>query len=188
MAAFAVQQIELAISLYTSVCQHHPKDRRYRRNLEWLEKLRVRLTTKVAAASTAKSKDAGNAQLHSITDNGDAVDEFLGWRTRLIERTGQDRPTISTIRSPATPAGSLATNNTQLTPNATYQNAILNQQISDFSATDLSERWPANDPINVAVSTFRLGIKTLLILTATRLLGSHAAAGPPGSIRPRKCN
>lgn len=158
MAAFGVQQIETAVSLYTSLCQHNPKDRRYRRNLEWLEKLRTRAASKLAAASTAQSRntDIGlQHKRHSIPEAGDASDEFLGWRTRLIERTGQDRPTISTIRSPSTPAGSLATtNNTNPSPNATYPNMVYGQQMtSDFAATSTLHAWPSDDPTNVAVST-----------------------------------
>lgn len=155
MAAFGVQQIETAVSLYTSLCQHNPKDRRYRRNLGWLEKLRTRAASKLAAASTAQSKNADiglQQKRHSIPEAGDATDEFLGWRTRLIERTGQDRPTISTIRSPSTPAGSLATNNTDPSPNATYPNMVYGHQMSsDFAATSTLQPWPSDDPTNVAV-------------------------------------
>lgn len=156
MAAFAVQQIEIAVSLYTSLCQYSPKDRRYRRNLEWLEKLRTRAAARLDAASLAQTKNADGSmqqqKRHSVNENGDAADEFLGWRTRLIERTGQDRPTISTILSPSTPAGSLATNNTNQSPNTAYPSMVQGQQMSsEVAAMSTLQPWPSSDPTNVAV-------------------------------------
>lgn len=155
MATFAFQQIETAVGLYTSLCQYNPKDRRYRRNLEWLQKLRARAAARLEAASTAQNKNAdGSTQQkrHSVAENGDAADEFLGWRTRLIERTGQDRPTISTILSPSTPAGSLGTSNPNASPNATYPSMLQGQQMSsEVAAMNTLQPWSSSDATNVAV-------------------------------------
>lgn len=156
MAGFAVQQIETAVSLFTSLCRYDPKDRRYRRNLEWLEKLRSRAVARLSAATAAQGKQSGDGaghkrnQPHHVGDDGDAMDEFLGWRTRLIERTGRNRPTVSTILSPVTPTGSLATNNTNPSPQPMYPgNAPLD---TEAMAAGALQAWPASDPTNVAVS------------------------------------
>ena len=156
MAEFAFKQIENAVILFTSLCQYNPKDRRYRRNLDWLEKLRNRASARLTAVSTAKTKEGTHSNLqkqHPATDaDGDAVDEFLGWRTRLIERTGQDRPTVSTILSPATPAGSMGTNNTGPSPDAAYSNMIYDHQLgAEMIGPGSFQPWPSNDPMNVAV-------------------------------------
>jgi hypothetical protein len=157
MAAFALQQIETAVRLFTSLCQYHPKVRRYRRNLDWLEKLRIRASARLAAATTA-NKDAASGRHqkhHSTGQNGDAADEFLGWRTRLIERTGQDRPTVSTILSPVTPTGSLNTSNTNPSPNATYAAGAHDHVISaEMMAANTMQPWPSTDPMNAALHDF----------------------------------
>lgn len=115
MATFALGQIDVAISLFTSLTQHGGSTPRYHRNLQWLHKLRARASSKIASVSAAQKtffqRDTGPDQRTSSEDREEAEDfELLGWRTRLIERAGQGRPTISTIHVDARVTGSRAFN------------------------------------------------------------------------------
>ncbi len=114
MATFVLEQIDAAVSLFTSLTHHGGSTPRYRRNLQWLQKLRARASSKIAmAASTAHThrpdlrRDAGAGQRTGSDDREEEAEDFelLGWRTRLIERAGRGRPTISTIRVDAGPTG-----------------------------------------------------------------------------------
>ncbi|KAF2153605.1 hypothetical protein K461DRAFT_278410 [Myriangium duriaei CBS 260.36] len=93
MAAFVLAQIDVAISLFTSLIQHGAGTPRYRRNLKWLQKLRIRASAKNSAAPhSGVLRPAGNAGQQSRRENredGEDMD-LLGWRTRLIERANQN--------------------------------------------------------------------------------------------------
>ncbi|GLA32183.1 hypothetical protein AnigIFM63326_011322 [Aspergillus niger] len=114
MATFALTQVDAAINLFTSLVQHGANTPRYCRNLQWLSKLRARASSKIATVSTAtqqvdSQRDHGDPDGQEIgrEDREDSEDvELLGWRTRLIERAGQGRPTIRTIRLAETPTDS----------------------------------------------------------------------------------
>ncbi|OQV06667.1 Fungal specific transcription factor domain-containing protein [Cladophialophora immunda] len=111
MANFVLAQIDAAIDLFTSLTQLGTNTPRYHRNLQWLVKLRARASSKISRASTAQKANAERGAdpdvRRSSEDREDGEDvELLGWRTRLIERAGQDRLTIRTIRFAATPTGS----------------------------------------------------------------------------------
>ena len=114
MATFALTQVDAAINLFTSLVQHGANTPRYCRNLQWLSKLRARASSKIATASTAaqqadSQRDQGDPYRQDISreDREDSEDvELLGWRTRLIERAGQGRPTIRTIQLAETPTDS----------------------------------------------------------------------------------
>ncbi|RAK88204.1 hypothetical protein BO79DRAFT_237884 [Aspergillus costaricaensis CBS 115574] len=114
MATFALTQVDAAINLFTSLVQHGANTPRYCRNLQWLSKLRARASSKIATASTAaqqadSQRDQGDPDRQEISreDREDSEDvELLGWRTRLIERAGQGRPTIRTIQLAETPTDS----------------------------------------------------------------------------------
>ncbi|RDH28069.1 hypothetical protein BDQ94DRAFT_163103 [Aspergillus welwitschiae] len=90
---------------------HGANTPRYCRNLQWLSKLRARASSKIATVSTAtqqvdSQRDQGDPDGQEIgrEDREDSEDvELLGWRTRLIERAGQGRPTIRTIQLAETP-------------------------------------------------------------------------------------
>lgn len=116
MCPFVLAQVDAAINLFTSLIQHGGGTPRYERNLQWLQKLRARAASKLSTAShrTGPSSQP-NPQpdwRRGSEDREDGEDvELLGWRTRLIERAGQDRQTIRTIHLPTTPTGSLVTNN-----------------------------------------------------------------------------
>ncbi|KAI2919210.1 hypothetical protein CBS147320_8664 [Aspergillus niger] len=111
MATFALTQVDAAINLFTSLAQHGANTPRYCRNLQWLSKLRARASSKIATVSTAtqqvdSQRDQGDPDGQEIgrEDREDSEDvELLGWRTRLIERAGQGRPTIRTIQLAETP-------------------------------------------------------------------------------------
>ncbi len=125
MATFALGQIDATICLFTSLTQHGGGTARYHRNLQWLQKLRARASLKISTVPKAQKiglqRDARLDQRTSSEDREDAEDiELLGWRTRLIERAGQGRPTISTIRLPATPTGSHVTSDSQPPVNQDY--------------------------------------------------------------------
>jgi hypothetical protein len=114
MAIFAFEQIDAAVSLFTSLVQHGGGTPRYHRNLQWLQKLRARASSKLATVSAAQktglARDAGPDRRTTSEDREDTEDiELLGWRTRLIERAAQSRPTISTIHLPSSPSRSHVT-------------------------------------------------------------------------------
>ncbi|KAI2816762.1 hypothetical protein CBS115989_6533 [Aspergillus niger] len=114
MATFALTQVDAAINLFTSLVQHGANTPRYCRNLQWPSKLRARASSKIATVSTAtqqvdSQRDHGDPDGQEIgrEDREDSEDvELLGWRTTLIERAGQGRPTIRTIRLAETPTDS----------------------------------------------------------------------------------
>ena len=115
MSAFVLEQIDATISLFTSLIQHGAGTPRYRRNLQWLQKLRARAKAKIAALTEAqltnrrRAQEDGQQSTSEEREDGEDV-ELLGWRTRLIERAGQNRKTIRTIRhSATTPTGSAIT-------------------------------------------------------------------------------
>ncbi|KAI2835855.1 hypothetical protein CBS11852_10088 [Aspergillus niger] len=114
MATFALTQVDAAINLFTSLVQHGANTPRYCRNLQWLSKLRARASSKIATVFTATQQvDSQRDQVDpdgqeiGREDREDSEDvELLGWRTRLIERAGQGRPTIRTIQLAETPTDS----------------------------------------------------------------------------------
>lgn len=111
MATFVLAQIDAAIDLFTSLIQQGASTPRYKRNLQWLSKLRARAASKISTASTTQEvdshRDTGLDPRRSREDAEDGEDiELLGWRTRLIERVGQGRQTIRTIRLATTQTSS----------------------------------------------------------------------------------
>ncbi|PVH82125.1 hypothetical protein DL98DRAFT_653478 [Cadophora sp. DSE1049] len=157
MATFAVGQIDVAIALFTSLTQHGANTPRYRRNLQWLQKLRAKASDKISEASAAPrlSPQRGTEHHGNGDEREDADDvELLGWRTRLIERVGQDRPTRSTIRLPATPTGSLTSN---APGSVSDQNHIGNQnniENADPNRPYASLPFTAPDPIDDILRDF----------------------------------
>lgn len=112
MASFVLLQIDAAIDLFTSLIQHGANAPRYHRNLQWLRKLRARASFKISTAQTNDmQRDPFPNHRRSTEDREESEDlELLGWRTRLIQRADQDRPTIRTIPMVATPTRSQMTN------------------------------------------------------------------------------
>ncbi|CAH0022329.1 unnamed protein product [Clonostachys rhizophaga] len=112
MSSFVLTQLDASISLFTSLLQHGARTPRYKRNLQWLIKLRARALAEISTASTAQRNGApGDVdQGHGNNAGGEGDDEdveLLGWRTRLIERAGQDRQKIiKTISLATAPASS----------------------------------------------------------------------------------
>jgi hypothetical protein len=112
MSSFVLTQLDASISLFTSLLQHGARTPRYKRNLQWLIKLRARALTEISTASTTQrdgaQRDAEQGHRNDVEEERDDEDvELLGWRTRLIERAGQDRQKIiKTISLATAPAGS----------------------------------------------------------------------------------
>ena len=102
MAPFVLEQIDSAIRLFTSLIHMGRGTPRYQRNLQWLIKLRARAFSKISATSTGKrdglprDTDTDRQRIGEEKEDGEDV-ELLGWRTRLIERAGQDHQTVRTI-------------------------------------------------------------------------------------------
>ncbi|KAA8642659.1 Zn(II)2Cys6 transcription factor [Aspergillus tanneri] len=123
MATFVLAQIDAAIDLFTSVIQQGANTPRYRRNLQWLLKLRTRASSKISAAKSTQrpqSQRDRDSSCPGTREREDSEDvELLGWRTRLIERAGQDRQTIRTIDFAATPDGSQP-NHSNPSPNQSH--------------------------------------------------------------------
>ncbi|KAI7465247.1 hypothetical protein KC357_g7687 [Hortaea werneckii] len=111
MAAFALDKIDSAVNLFHSLTRHGGGSPRSHRNLQWLINLRSRASTSINAVTPPVPRDltvnVGIQNENSRT--GEDVDAFLGWRTRLIERSCQGRPSVSreiVSTTPATPRGS----------------------------------------------------------------------------------
>lgn len=113
MSSFVLAQIDAAIELFVSVIKHGAATPRYQRNLQWLLKLRSRAAAKIESAAPGSQPAAPvQNELNNFRqqDSAEGDDlELLGWRTRLISRTGHERQTVQTIRVPATPTGSHTT-------------------------------------------------------------------------------
>lgn len=124
MASFVLQQIDAAISLFTSLLAHGARTPRYKSNLQWLLNLRTRALSKISEASNTTenggAQRAANPDIRRNTnqdrdregeENDEEDVELLGWRTRLIERAGQGgrRKVIRTIHLAGTPTDSQAT-------------------------------------------------------------------------------
>ena len=113
MSSFVLAQIDAAIELFVSVIKHGAATPRYQRNLQWLLKLRARAAAKIESAASGRHSAApvqGDSNPFRQQDSAEGEDlELLGWRTRLISRTGHERQTVQTIRVPATPTGSHTT-------------------------------------------------------------------------------
>ncbi|KAL4970486.1 fungal specific transcription factor domain-containing protein [Aspergillus stella-maris] len=145
MATFVLAQLDLAIDLFTSLIQNGANTPRYCRNLQWLNKLRSKVSSKISLASTPagqqpsttiNQREPGSSHDHVTTserpgtgqrqqeaprehsEDEDEDVELLGWRTRLIERAGpgQDRHKIRTISIAAT-----TPNGTHVANAAAYQ-------------------------------------------------------------------
>jgi hypothetical protein len=131
MASFALAQIDAAIDLFIFLIQHGAGTPRYQRNLQWLLKLRARASSKVSTATSAAQDDpqrhvGQNWRRSDERENGEDV-ELLGWRTRLIERGGQDPQTVRTIHLPTTPADSHTTNFSNPLPEENHLGNTQNQ-------------------------------------------------------------
>lgn len=116
VSAFALTQIDSAITLFTSLTQRGGNTPRYYRNLQWLLKLRSRASSKVSTVSNQAGDvrgplDMGERNNSESRDENDDV-ELLGWRTRLVERADRNHQTIRTVHLPTTPANSHMTQDT----------------------------------------------------------------------------
>lgn len=120
MSSFVLTQLDASISLFTSLLQHGARTPRYKRNLQWLIKLRARALAETSTASNAQRNGAqvGVDQAHGNNTEEQRDDEdveLLGWRTRLIERAGQDRQKIiKTINLATAPDSSQFQDNASL--------------------------------------------------------------------------
>ncbi|CAI6088301.1 unnamed protein product [Clonostachys chloroleuca] len=120
MSSFVLTQLDASISLFTSLLQHGARTPRYKRNLQWLIKLRARALAEISTASNAQRNGAqvGVDQAHGNNTEEQRDDEdveLLGWRTRLIERAGQDRQKIiKTINLATAPDSSQFQDNASL--------------------------------------------------------------------------
>lgn len=190
MSNLVLAQIDAAISLFTSLLQHGPRTPRYKTNLQWLLNLRTRAISKMSEASaTQQQPDQPQQNIntsgdHQSGDTGGHEDpdediELLGWRTRLIERAGQDQgrqKTIRTIHLVETPTDSQTTD----IPNPLATRNLINgySGTSDIAmpSTSLpitSLDWGTNDVVRTQTPILRLG-DSLSKLTLSR---SYTASG-----------
>ncbi|RSL96732.1 hypothetical protein CDV31_013336 [Fusarium ambrosium] len=136
MANFALTQIDAALSLFTSLLQHGAHPPRYKRNLQWLLNLRTRALSKISSVSALQRDDDGDRE-----DDEDI--EFLGWRTRLIERAGKGhQKTVRTIRLSETPS---------VSPNMNVTTAPLNSFNSQgqVGLSDMANSNPSLPVVNL---------------------------------------
>ncbi|OJJ02455.1 hypothetical protein ASPVEDRAFT_676961 [Aspergillus versicolor CBS 583.65] len=132
MGTFVLSQIDAAINLFTSLIRNGANTPRYNRNLQWLMKLRARASSKISKASTPQQHtnnnnsqqdndhDHNSDRHRSREEREESEDvELLGWRTRLIERAGQNHKTIRTIHFAPTPNGSHITSIPNPSPGGT---------------------------------------------------------------------
>lgn len=158
MAPFALEQIGVAVALFTSLTQHGANTPRYRRNLQWLQKLHTKASKRISEVSANKNlslQQPITGSLHRSCEEREETDEveLLGWRTRLVERVGQGRPSRTTIHPPATPAGSL---NSNPPTSVTDQNNNFDPNqldVTDLTMPHATLPLTAPDPIDDLVST-----------------------------------
>ncbi|KFZ06247.1 hypothetical protein V501_07591 [Pseudogymnoascus sp. VKM F-4519 (FW-2642)] len=142
MAPFVLAQIDAAIAVFSSLLAHGARTPRYQRNLQWLSKLRFRAVARVSSASQTRqmgSQAAGNVESQA-SDKSDSEDtELVGWRTRLVERAGQNRQTSTTVRHATT-----LSNTENLSPNASnimHPTTYLSLQTPDSMNDLLHDFW-----------------------------------------------
>jgi hypothetical protein len=156
MATFALEQIDNAVNLFTSLTQHGGNTPRYRRNLQWLQKLHARASAKLSTVSETQRRGSQRAADPDQQANSEEKEEgedfeLLGWRTRLIERVGQGRPTITSIGLPPTPAGSQVTNMSNPAPNQDHLDDQKQSRDADAAMAGASLSFTASDPTDVLV-------------------------------------
>ncbi|SPO00337.1 uncharacterized protein DNG_03182 [Cephalotrichum gorgonifer] len=149
LSSFVLAQIDAAISLFTSLLQHGGHTPRHKSNLQWLVNLRSRALSKISEASSSQRDDPQRDIDSDRRSDGGYRDrhgeheedvEFLGWRTRLIERAGQcSRKTSRTIRPVESPTESLATD----TANPPVGGSCLQDQLGIPGMAIRSESLPA---------------------------------------------
>lgn len=100
-APIALQQIDQVITAYTSVVQSRTSPRLVQ-NLRWLLRLRQRAVDRMANAQN-DHRDTGPST-GSIDETIELDAGLLGWRTRFIERLGNNSQKATTI-STSTPPG-----------------------------------------------------------------------------------
>lgn len=162
ISAFVLEQIDAAISLFNSLIQSGAGTPRYRRNLQWLLKLQARAKSKIAAATENQTSNTGRQQQQQQQDHQTSSEEredgedveLLGWRTRLIERAGQNQKTIRTIRIAATtPSDSAVTSLSNPQPNTDGRRATqYASNMVDATITGTSVPFVTPDSTNDIVS------------------------------------
>ncbi|KAI5480145.1 hypothetical protein MNV49_001805 [Pseudohyphozyma bogoriensis] len=100
LAHFAINIVDSCIASYTSVVWSRNSPR-MTKNLKWLVKLREKIGVKMAQIPEIASADGRSAGEQEHNEDDDDV-ELLGWRTRLIERDGQNSKSARTIPPLAT--------------------------------------------------------------------------------------
>jgi len=100
-APIALQQIDQVIVAYTSVVQSRTSPRLVQ-NLRWLLRLRQRAVDRMANAHN-EQRDTGPST-SSIDETIELDAGLLGWKTRFIERLGNNSQKATTI-STSTPPG-----------------------------------------------------------------------------------
>lgn len=186
MAAFALDKIDSAVNLFHSLTRHGGGSPRSHRNLQWLINLRSRASTSINAVTPPVPRDltvnVGIQNENSRT--GEDLDAFLGWRTRLIERSCQGRPSVSreiVSTTPATPRGSGQPPATDFDSfydalnagGASHQTVAQSNAVAPDATDDLVRP--------LSLSTCTLLWKVLTYELASRFLGSVALARVHGS-------
>lgn len=159
MSAFVLEQIDAVVNLFNSLIQAGAGTPRYRRNLQWLLKVRARISSKIARTKEAQTLmiPLDQAQVgHTISEgreDGEDV-ELLGWRTRLIERAGQNQKTVRTIRLAATtPTGSAVTTSDDPRVNSyDFGGTEQPSRVVDTAIQGLSAHFVSPDSTNDLVS------------------------------------
>lgn len=91
LTPFALSLVETTVKIYTTVVRHRNSPRMMK-NLQWLERLRLRIQSKLAQTPDSAAFEAVTAE-----DPGEDDVDLLGWKTRLIERAGQGSQTAKTV-------------------------------------------------------------------------------------------
>lgn len=102
-APIALQQIDQVITAYTSVVQTRTSPRLVQ-NLRWLLRLRQRAIDRMANTQNENRNTGPSTATGSIDEAIELDAGLLGWRTRFIERLGNNSQKATTI-STSTPPG-----------------------------------------------------------------------------------
>ncbi|RSH94924.1 hypothetical protein EHS25_000008 [Saitozyma podzolica] len=91
LTPYALSLVETTVKIYTTVVRHRNSPRMMK-NLQWLERLRLRIQSKLV-----QTPDSAVFEAVSAEDPGEDDIDLLGWKTRLIERAGQGSQTAKTV-------------------------------------------------------------------------------------------
>uniref|UniRef100_A0A8H7NQV2 Xylanolytic transcriptional activator regulatory domain-containing protein n=1 Tax=Bionectria ochroleuca TaxID=29856 RepID=A0A8H7NQV2_BIOOC len=102
MSSFVLTQLNASISLFTSLLQHGARTPRYKRNLQWLIKLRARALTEISTASTTQrdgaQRDAEQGHRNDVEEERDDEDKIIKMISLATAPVGSQFPDSGSLQ------------------------------------------------------------------------------------------